>query len=120
MKRVIVTGLFAIICFLLLTACSEKQKALDELEDFTENIEKHGDSWDDVEWKQKADEFLKLQSEMRKYDYNSEENQEIGNLEGRCLSDFANHASGGLLEKMKGMSHELNGIINGFLKDDGN
>lgn len=119
MRRAIINVLlFTMICFLLLTACSEKQKALNELRDLTESMEKDGDSWNDAQWDQEGNRFFTLQSELRKYNFTNEEKKEIGTLEGRCLSALANHASDGLLNKLKGMGNELNGIINGFLNDD--
>ena len=103
--------------FLLLASCtSKKQEALNQLENFTEDVEKNGGSWTEDQWKQKYDVFVQIRSDIYKYKYSDEERAEIGRLEGRCISAMANHASGGMLKKLKDFGTELGGSLNGLLE----
>lgn len=103
--------------FLLLLSCtSKKQEALNQLENLTEDVEKNGGSWSEEQWKQKYDVFVQIRSDIYKYKYSDEERAEIGRLEGRCISAMANHASGGMLKKLKDFGTELGGSLNGLLE----
>lgn len=103
--------------FLLLASCtSKKQEALNQLKNFTEDVEENGASWNAEQWKQKYDVFVQIRSDIYKYKYSDEERAEIGRMEGRCISAMANHASGGMLKKLKDFGTELGGSLNGLLE----
>lgn len=103
--------------FLLLASCtSKKQEALNQLKNFTEDVEENGASWNAEQWKQKYDVFVQIRSDIYKYKYSDEERTEIGRMEGRCISAMANHASGGMLKKLKDFGTELGGSLNGLLE----
>lgn len=101
---------------LLISCTSKKQEALNQLENFTEDVEENGASWNAEQWKQKYDVFVQIRSDIYKYKYSDEERAEIGRLEGRCISAMANHASGGMLKKLKDFGTELGGSLNGLLE----
>ena len=73
------------------------------MENLTEDVEKNGGSWSEEQWKQKYDVFVQIRSE-------------IGRLEGRCVSAMANHASGGMLKKLKDFGTELGSSLKGLLE----
>lgn len=100
----------------LVSCTSKKQEALNQLENLTEDVEKNGGSWNAEQWKQKYDVFVQIRSEIYKYDYNETERAEIGSLEGRCVSAMANHASGGVLKKLKDFGTELGSSLKGLLE----
>lgn len=104
----------------MVSCTSKKQEALNQLENLTEDVEKNGGAWSEEQWKQKYDVFVQIRSEIYKYDYNEEERAEIGRLEGRCVSAMANHASGGMLKKLKDFGTELGGSLEGLLEGIGN
>lgn len=111
------TVLILLFGLMLLVSCtSKKQEALNQLENLTEDVEKNGGSWSEEQWKQKYDVFVQIRSEIYKYDYNEEERAEIGRLEGRCVSAMANHASGGMLKKLKDFGTELGSSLKGLLE----
>jgi hypothetical protein len=101
---------------LLISCTSKKQEALNQLENFTEDVEENGASWNAEQWKQKYDVFVQIRSDIYKYKYSDEERAEISRLEGRCISAMANHASGGMLKKLKDFGTELGGSLNGLLE----
>lgn len=95
------TTLLFIIFILVTNSCSKKQEAIHQLQNFTEDVEENGSQWTPDEWEEKAKVFADLRAQMYKYDYDSEEQEQIGKLEGRCAAAFANHASCGLLKHIK-------------------
>ena len=109
--------LIMILSVLLFFSCtSKKQEALNQLRNFTEDVEKNGRFWTQQQWEQKYDVFIEIRKDILKYDYSEEEHKEIGRLEGRCASAMVNHLSGGLLDTLKALGSELGGALNGIME----
>lgn len=112
--RCFTTLLLLAFTMFIMASCSKKQEAIHQLQNFTEDVEKNGGQWSPEEWEQKAKVFTDLRAQMYKYDYDTEEQQQIGKLEGRCAAAFANHATGGLLKQIKDIGNQIQGALDGI------
>ncbi len=84
--------LLALVGALVLTSCSTKQKARNDMRGFTRQLE------------------LKLNRKLTKYSYNPEQMEEIGELQGQCLSTFLS----AMKTKAQGWGSFIKGVLEGL------
>ena len=69
MRKKTLFAVIALMCLLVLTACDRKQRALDNLKEFVERVEKEAPELTEDEWKDVNKEYVDLMAEIDKYDY---------------------------------------------------
>ena len=102
--------LLALVGALVLTSCSTKQKALNDMRGFTRQLELKSDNYGLEDWKQAAGEYAKLNRKLTKYSYNPEQMEEIGELQGQCLSTFLS----AMKTKAQGWGSFIKGVLEGL------
>ena len=100
-----------------LTSCSTKQHAINQLEDFSYELQYKSKYYSVNDWKDAADRFIKIRKNVAKHemDYSPEEKARIGELEGECAGYMAKGVKNGFFDKLKGFKNEVVGIIEGIL-----
>lgn len=98
-------------------SCSTKQQALNQLEDFSYELRDHSADYGIAEWQEAGDKFVKIRKKINKheFDYTPQEKARIGELEGQCAAYMANGMKDGVLNKVKGVASEIEGILEGIL-----
>ncbi|MBR6015885.1 MAG: hypothetical protein IK067_01985 [Prevotella sp.] len=119
MKRKMISALVAlaaVVC-LGLSSCNTKQHAINQLENFSEELRKNSAHYSVNEWKAAGEKFVKIRENISKheFDYTPEEKAEIGKLEGKCAGYMAKGMKEGVFDKLKAFGNELKGIIKGIL-----
>ena len=114
MKKVyylVVCGVFA----MLLTSCSTKQSAINQLESFSTELRDHSRYYDIQDWEKAGKKFVDITKTVKKYElkYTPEELARIGKLEGECAGYMARGAKDNITDRLKGFLNELNGILQG-------
>lgn len=100
-----------------LTSCSTKQHAINQLENFSEELRDHSANYSINDWKKAGEKFVKIREKISKHelDYTPEEKERIGKLEGKCAGYMAKGVKEGFFDKLKAFGNELKGIISGIL-----
>ena len=114
MKKInfmIACGAFA----LMLTSCSTKQSAINQLENFSYELRDHSRYYDVQDWENAGKKFVKLTKTVKKYElkYTPEELVRIGRLEGECAGYMARGAKNNITDRLNGFINELKGILQG-------
>ena len=114
MKKInfmIACGAFA----LMLTSCSTKQSAINQLESFSYELRDHSRYYDVQDWEKAGKKFVKLTKTVKKYEleYTPEELARIGRLEGECAGYMARGAKDNITDRLNGFINELKGILQG-------
>ena len=114
MKKInylIASGAFA----LMLTSCSTKQSAINQLEKFSTELRDHSRYYDVQDWEKAGQKFVKITKKVKKYEteYTAEEKSRIGRLEGECAGYMARGAKDNVTDRLRGIFNEIQGIIEG-------
>lgn len=83
-------------CMLILLVCSscrsKKEKAIDSLQTFTENVEDSAELMTDAEWSAKYNEFDAIRLNTIMYKYDQEDAAKIERIEKRFFSAYVKNA----------------------------
>ena len=112
-KHFIICG----VMLLTLTACSTKQSAINQLEDFSYELRDNSRNYDADDWERAGKKFVKIRKNVNKheFDYTAEEKTKIGRLEANCVKYMAKGAKDGVFDKLKNIGSEIKGIIQGIM-----
>lgn len=102
---------------LALTACSTKQSALNQLEDFSYELRDHSRDYDVDDWERAGKRFVTIRERIHKheFDYTASEKAKIGRLESDCVKYMAKGAKDGVFDKLKNIGSEIKGVIQGIM-----
>ena len=117
MRKKTLFAVIALMCLLVLTACDRKQRALDNLKEFVEKVEKDAPELTEEEWKNVNKEYDDLMAEIDKYDYSLEESKQIGELQGRLVAIKVKDTGKDAIEGARKAYAKWVGIIWGFLHE---
>ena len=112
-KHIIICGAM----LLAFTACSTKQSAINQLEDFSYELRDNSRNYDADDWERAGKKFVKIRKNVNKheFDYTAEEKTKIGRLEANCVKYMAKGAKDGVFDKLKNIGSEIKGIIQGIM-----
>ncbi|MBQ8948278.1 MAG: hypothetical protein IJ059_00615 [Prevotella sp.] len=110
-KHLIACGALA----LVLTSCSTKQRAINQLESFSTELRDHSRYYDLQDWEKAGKKFVKITKDVKKheFDYTPEEKARVGRLEGECAGYMARGAKDNVTDRLRGFINELKGILQG-------
>lgn len=103
----------------LITACNPKQTVLENLQSFTENLERNSGSYTPEKWKSSIAEYDEISKNLATYEseFTPDEKERIGRLKGRCQVIFFKHAlEDGINEFDKELSH-YKGLFEGIMDE---
>lgn len=102
---------------LMLASCATKQRAIDQLENFSYELRDNSRYYDIADWEKAGKKFVKIRKDINKheFDYTAEEKQRIGKLEGDCARYMAKGAKEGVFDKLMNIGGEIKGILDGIL-----
>ena len=112
-KHFIICG----VMLLTLTACSTKQSAINQLENFSYELRDHSRDYDVDEWERAGKKFVNIRERIHKheFDYTASEKAKIGRLEADCVKYMAKGAKDGVFDKLKNIGSEIKGVIQGIM-----
>ena len=112
-KHFIICG----VMLLTLTACSTKQSAINQLEDFSYELRDHSRNYTIDEWEHAGKKFVKIREKINKheFDYTAQEKAKIGRLEANCVKYMAKGAKDGVFDTLNNIGSEIKGIIQGIM-----
>ena len=98
-----------------LTACSTKQSAINQLENFSYELRDHSRDYDTDEWERAGKKFVSIRDRIHKheFDYTASEKTKIGRLD--CVKYMAKGAKDGVFDKLKNIGSEIKGVIQGIM-----
>ena len=91
-----------------LTACSTKQSAINQLEDFSYELRDHSRNYTIDEWEHAGKKFVKIREKINKheFDYTAQEKAKIGRLEANCVKYMAKGAKDGVFDTLNNMGEQ--------------
>lgn len=104
--------LLIMVVALLLTGCSAKRTAMNDLRHFTTQLQTHGNEYTVEDWKEAAVDFKNISDRISKHEYTAEEREEIGRMKGECLASFGKS----VVNKITNAASELKGLFEGLIK----
>lgn len=101
----------------MMTACSTKQSAINQLEEFSYELRDNSRNYDVSDWEQAGKKFVKIREKISKheFDYTTEEKSKIGRLEGDCAKYMVKGVKEGVFDKIMNIGSEIKGIIEGIM-----
>ena len=114
---IVMLSLVAMLTLGGLSSCNTKQHAINQLENFSEELRKNSSQYSVNEWKKAGEKFVKIRENISKHelDYTPDEKAKIGKLEGKCAGYMAKGMKEGVFDKLKAFGNELKGILMGIL-----
>ena len=102
---------------LVMTACSTKQSAINQLENFSYELRDNSRNYDADDWEKAGKKFVKIREKIHKheFDYTAAEKSKIGRLESDCVKYMARGAKDGVFDKLKNIGSEIKGVIQGIM-----
>ena len=114
-----VAGCMLAAILLLLSSCTTKQAAINDLQSFSYELRDNSAYYDVDDWKKALNKFAKLRDKIRKHEYTAEEYRTIGQIEGECAGYMVKGAKEGITNRVGRYAGELEGILQGILEGMG-
>ena len=122
MKKVFYLTLTALFCLIVLTACDRKQRAIDNLSEFVEKVEKHAPEYTAEDWKEINKEYDELIAEISKYDYSIKDAERIEKLKGKYdgirFKDTLEDVVDGVDKTIHKVKKRVDGFIDGIIGNE--
>jgi len=118
MKKISVL-IFMLSC-LILSSCNKKQNAIDDLENFSEELKENSAEYTSQDWEEANAEYEQLVEQVDQYEYTDEELKEIGRLKARCLKQMSAGAMQQLQNGIHNFTKQLEGALEEFSLSDDN
>ena len=101
---------------LVMASCSTKQSAISQLERYSYELRDNAQYYSVRDWQNAVDDFKTIRKRIAKHeqDYTPQEKRHIGELEGQCAKYMAQGAKQRLVNGVRNIAGELNGIIEGI------
>jgi len=100
---------------LLLSSCATKESAVNKLRAFQQEINVNGVTYTLNDWKDKAEEYAKLNKKVIKHysEYTAEELEEIGRINAECVTSFTKATTQKLGSTLEGAASLIKGVVDG-------
>ncbi len=121
MKHYFSTLFVAIMAIMLLSSCmSKEERALDKLQNMSEQIQKNGDNMTSEDWEKLYDEYTALHDKMSNEDYNftDEQMRELGKAERKLYNAFVKHSISDFGKATKDFFKKGNEFLKGLAGSD--
>ena len=121
MKKVTLLTIVAF-AILLFSSCDKKQRAIDNLSDLVEKVEKNASEYTEEDWVEVNQQYDKLIAEIDKYEYTGKESERISKLKGKYVGIKARNTISKFVDDIDKTAKEVKGAIEGFTEGltDGN
>lgn len=111
------TILAAFAALVLMCSCSTSQSALNDLRAVSTDVNMNGANYTTRDWKYAAYKYYKADKKIAKYaakgKYTNDEMQEIGQLQGTCVSGFAKGMGQQVTDKVTNAASLIKGLVDG-------
>ena len=101
----------------LLVACNSNQQAYNDLDSFTNYLEKNSSSFSDKDWDNAILEYSAIVEEMGSHTYTDDELVAIGRLKGKCAAQFAKRSIKNTKDELNNLLKESEGFIQSFVEE---
>jgi len=121
MKHYLRTLLIALMAVTLLASCkSKEERALDRLQNMSEEIQKNGDNLTSEDWEKLYDEYSALHDKIAKDDYNftDEQMRELGKVERELSNAFVKQSISDFGKATKEIFKKGKEFLEGFTGSD--
>lgn len=110
------TLFIAALALIFMLSCDTKQRPIDQLTDFTEDLKANSQDYTEQEWQKVDKQLEQINIGLEKYQnqYTDAEKEHIGKLKGTCLWYETQHSVKNLKQGMKDAVKETKGMIEGF------
>lgn len=106
--------LAGIAVFMLCSCGTPQEKYISSLEDLTEKIENKGADFTAEQWEATFTEFQTLIEKQADLEFTSEQKEEIGDLQGRCVKAFTKAMGSQVKNAIKGLGSQVKGFFQGL------
>ena len=114
MKQILV--LLLGVC-VLLVACNSNQQTYNDLDSFTNYLEKNSSSFSDKDWDNDILEYSAIVEKIDSHTYTDEELVAIGRLKGKCAAQFAKRSIRNTKNELNNFLKESEGFIQSFVEE---
>ncbi len=103
-----------VFCLSIVSCVDKKQKSLDDLRKFENELEMDSDSYTDEQWNEASTKYDQMTAELDRYKYTDEELREIGYLKGKCAGYFTKRTVKEIGEGLNSAAQQIAGAVRGF------
>lgn len=114
MRKISIMSASIMFATVLLTSCSTKTTAINDLRSFANEIDKNGATYTVNDWKDAAKEYQKIDNNLKKYEYNAEQTEEISRLKGQCVGSFVRNVATNAKDKVNTAVSAAKGFVEGI------
>ena len=107
--------LFAV-CLVLLTSCNKEQSVINDYTALVEEVETDGGNFTEQQWEDYTQRCEEVETEMKQYDFNREQKQEIRKLQGRMAAAIGKHSGTILKNAAKDALEQIEAFSEGFME----
>lgn len=114
MKRNVFVSFVVLVCLFALFSCNQRQRAIDNLSDLVEKVEKNASEYTEEEWTEVNQQYDEIIAEIEKYDYSSEDSERISKLKGKYAGIKTRNTISKFVDNIDKTAKEVKGAIEGF------
>lgn len=112
MKKIIFS--LSLLIIALLTSCDKRQSAIDDLENFSQELKENSSDYSNQDWEEANEQYQLLVEQIDQYEYTDEELKEIGKLKARCLKQMTKGAMKQFQDGIHSITKQMEGAIEEF------
>ena len=117
MKRIIITVAITLVSICVLSSCKPKEeRVIDRINNLSEKIEKHGESWDADDWADALEELQDIHADIEECDFTKEQLRKLGKVEGKLMGVIATEGAKSLQSTTESFFESAGSYIQGFKK----
>lgn len=113
MKKFYILLIFAA---LLLSSCNTERRALHQMRNLTERIEKYGDDYTNDEWVAAYEKYKQIDEKIDTSKLSQEQAKEYGELKGRAVAKFAKSKVQSVVDGIGRYLNQGIGILKGIFE----
>ena len=114
MKRNVFVSFVVLVCLFALFSCNQRQRAIDNLSDLVEKVEKNASEYTEEEWTEVNQQYDEIIAEIEKYDYSSKDSERISKLKGKYAGIKTRNTISKFVDNIDKTAKEVKGAIEGF------
>ncbi len=115
MKRYLYIFIIALMGLVMVACGNHEQSVINDYEQLVERVEKDGDKFTQSDWEKFNADCSRLEQEMDKCEFTTEQKREIGRLSGRMVAAVARHGASAVKSALDDAAAALDGFQEGLL-----
>lgn len=115
MKKIVRNIIILLMVGTMLASCSTERRALSQMRNLTYEVEARGEYYTQEQWQDAYEEYKRIDDKMDVKKLKPEQQKEYGELQARCLKQFAKCKVESVVDRVKAYVRQASGFLHELL-----